>query len=114
MIFVEKKPASIFGLINSFELVNSDYLLERERERERERAGSYNNETRAKENKNKSYNQIFSISDSVFSETEERKINSRLHHFIQIKVAGTVLFICRQICYAPLREDYVRTDPPFL
>jgi hypothetical protein len=37
MISIEKKYTSSFEIINTFVLVNSGFLLERERERERER-----------------------------------------------------------------------------
>ena len=37
LISTEKKYSSSFRLINAIELINPEYLLERERERERER-----------------------------------------------------------------------------
>jgi hypothetical protein len=106
MTSVERKITSILGLINMRMLVNSDYLLERERERERD-AGVYKYtkhliinaraRLRSKENKSKLSEHISLIFDAVFFQNGRQGTVSPFLNSIQL-----------------LREDYIRTDPPFL
>jgi hypothetical protein len=121
MISAERKTFCILELINMKMLVSSDYFLERERERETQayiyrnnHRMVYNRRAYARDNKNKSFNNTSPYSNSVISEAGDNKGYSNLYHFIRTKPVDKILISCRPVHFIPLREDYIRTDPPFI
>lgn len=53
------------------------------------------------------------VLDSIFAGRGDKQIDFLLNHFIQTMVAGIIFFLL-PVGLVFLREDYVRTNPPFV